>query len=152
MRIQFHRIPLVHRIRLVHQILLAMTVFAITGCQDLPPADQTGATTASTRDQLWNLCKDPNRGLVAANACAQLIQSGQESRQTLAYVHYNRGMALGRRGRAQDAIADYDAALAQDPFFALALYQRGLLYQQLGQRVRADQDLRRAQQLDPRLR
>lgn len=132
--------------------IVILFAILLASCQDPMSTEPDRALAASSRDQIWTVCRDPGRGLVAANACTQLLQSGQESGRALAYVRYNRGMALGRRGRTQDAIADYDAALAQDPFFALALYQRGLLYQQLGQQIRAEQDLQRARQIDPRLR
>ena len=133
----------------------------LTACQDptVPGAVTPGAVTDPAaagsppfnRAQTWNICQDPNRGLVAVNACTALLHSGQETTQTINSIRYNRGLALSRRGRTQAAIDDFDAVLAQDPFFALALYQRGLAYQQLGQQVRAEQDLRRARQLNSRL-
>lgn len=136
--------------------IIACLALLLSACQDgAPPGpvtDQAAAgSTPFNRAQAWNICQDPNRGLVAVNACTALLQSGQESAQTLTFIHYNRGLALSRRGRTQAAIDDFDAVLAQDPFFALALYQRGMAYQQLGQQIRAEQDLRRARQLNPRL-
>ena len=118
------------------------------------PADAPATSAPSgplNRAQAWSYCQDANRGLAAATACTALIEAGQETRQGLISAHYNRAMALGRRGRTQAAIADYDTILQQDPAFALALYQRGLLLQSMGQQIRADQDLMRAHQLDPRL-
>lgn len=129
--------------------------FLLFACQDPVPNDR--AANAPDRraeqrpDQLWTICQDPNRGLAAADACAALIQSGQVTGQRLAYVHYNRGLALSRRGRTQAAIADFDTVLGMDPLFALAFHQRGLAYRQLGQSLRAEQDLQRARQLDARL-
>lgn len=141
--------------RLRRPWLAAIALITVSACQEPPGAPSSASaapdTQAATRAQTWSICQDPNRGLAAANACSALIASGQETKQTLVYIHYNRGLALSRRGRIQAAIDDFDAALTQDPFFALALYQRGLAYQSLGLQVRGDQDLQRARQLNPRL-
>ncbi len=112
------------------------------------PAD---VVAAPSRDQAWRICQDPARGLGAVEACTALLSTGEESSQRQAYLHYNRGLALSRRGRTQEAIADFDATLQRDPSFALAYYQRGLIYQSQGQQVRAEFDLLRARQLNPRL-
>ena len=128
-----------------------LAIALLAGCQEPFEPSAAGAGAPLSRDQTWKICQDANRGLVAVDACTSLIQSGQESDKTLTYVHYNRGLALVRRGRTQPAIEDFDAALKQDPFFALALYQRGLAYQTLGQSIRAEDDIRRARQLNPRL-
>jgi tetratricopeptide (TPR) repeat protein len=131
--------------------LLLLLTLAIAGCQTSTGEPPAPAATAPTRSQSWTICQDPNRGMAAANACTEIIQAGQESPRSLTFVHYNRGLALSRRGRTQAAIDDFDAALALDPQFALALYQRGTAYRQLGQNIRAEQDLLRARQLDSRL-
>lgn len=132
-------------------LLFVFCALSLPGCQD-PVADTPSNTGAGRdRNEFWRICQDFNRGLAAADACSELLASGQETPQRMAYIHYNRGHALGQRGRTQAAIADYDAALKLDPSFALAYYQRGQLYQMLGQSMQADMDLVRARQLDPRL-
>ena len=128
-----------------------LAIVLLAGCQESSEPPAGGAGAPLSRDQTWKICQDANRGLVAVDACTALIQSGQETDKTLMYVYYNRGLALARRGRTQPAIEDFDAALKQDPFFALALYQRGLAYQTLGQSIRAEEDIRRARQLNPRI-
>ena len=132
---------------------LIVLALLLAGCAEQGAAGPADAPSGPpNRAQAWSHCQDPNRGLAAANACTTLIEAGQETRQGLISAHYNRAMALSRRGRTQAAMADYDAALQLEPSFALALYQRGLLFQSLGQQIRADQDLLRASQLDSRLR
>jgi tetratricopeptide (TPR) repeat protein len=133
-------------------LLVILLALPVASCQTTTGGTPAPTGSISTRSQSWTICQDPNRGMAAANACSDLIQAGQENPRSLAFVHFNRGLALSRRGRAQAAIDDFDAALALDPQFALALYQRGTAYQQLGQNIRAEQDLLRARQLDPRLR
>jgi tetratricopeptide (TPR) repeat protein len=127
---------------------LVLLVLLLAGCEE-PAA--TAPSGPLNHAQAWSLCQDPGRGLAAANACTALIEAGQETRQGLISAHYDRAMALGRRGRTQAALADYDIVLSMDPNFALALYQRALIYQQQGQSARAEMDLRRARQLDPHL-
>ncbi len=138
---------MLHRSRTGGALAIALTLAACAG----PPPAGPIAETPANRDDAWRICQDPNRGLAAVDACTSLLQAGTESPQRQVYLHYNRGMELSRRGRTADAIADYDAALKLDPGFALALYQRGLLYQAQGQTVLADLDLMRARQLNPRL-
>lgn len=133
-----------HRPCVASAVLLAL----LTACQ-APDAPAAGAPP--TRAQLWTTCQDANRGLAAVEACSGLLASTEETDKTRSFLHYNRGLALSRRGRSQAAIEDFDAALKLDPFFALALYQRGIVYQNLGQSIRAEQDLQRARQLNPRL-
>jgi tetratricopeptide (TPR) repeat protein len=138
------------RKRMARFFRVALLGLPLVACQAPEPAP-VGAGTPASRDQTWKICQDASRGMAAVDACTSLIQSGQETDRTLTYLHYNRGMALARRGRTQMAIEDFDAALKQDPQFAVALYQRGLAYQTLGQTIRAEEDLRRARQLNPRL-
>ena len=140
------------RLRPIHAIP-ALALLALTACAEAG-ADNTAAAPsgpAPTTEQNWTTCRDPNRGLVAANACTALIESGQVPQQSLLYAHYNRGLALSKRGRTQAAIEDFDFILKQDPQFSLALYQRGIAYTSLGQQARGEQDIRRARILNPRL-
>ena len=50
-----------------------------------------------------------------------------------------------------EAIADYDKAIELDPNFALAYYNRGITYRELGKEEEAKEDFKKAQELDPTL-
>ncbi len=54
-------------------------------------------------------------------------------------------------GDMAHAMADFNAALASDPNFALALYWRGTLRKQQGDAAAGDADLAAAAKLDPSL-
>ncbi len=72
-----------------------------------------------------------------------------EPRLTLALV--NRGAALERLGRHDEAMASYSRALQIDPDDCAALNQRGYLRVLAGDAGGALQDYDRALSLDPRL-
>ena len=60
-----------------------------------------------------------------AAACTTLIDSGRHSRQNLAILHSNRGIAYGKAGDFERAIADFDAALRINPNHVRATINRG---------------------------
>src|SRR3954467_1575813 len=62
---------------------------------------------------------------VQAQACTALIDSGRFTRQNLAILHSNRGIALGKSGHYDAAIADFDAALRINPNHVRAYLNRG---------------------------
>jgi tetratricopeptide (TPR) repeat protein len=63
---------------------------------------------------------------------------------------YNvRGAVLGRAGRNEEALADFDKALAIDPNFAQAYANRGLIHRQLKRYDRALADYNKAIEIDP---
>ena len=53
----------------------------------------------------------------------------------------NRGNALAELGQSEQAIAEYDAALARAPGHPLALYNRGNALRALGARAGRDRGL-----------
>ncbi|MFB9267079.1 tetratricopeptide repeat protein [Bradyrhizobium erythrophlei] len=63
--------------------------------------------------------------------------------------HATRGQVLARSGKADEALAEYDQALAADPYNIQALYGRGLIYQGQGQHQRAIEDFTAANGLSP---
>jgi tetratricopeptide (TPR) repeat protein len=63
---------------------------------------------------------------------------------TFPWVHFNRGLALARAGALLDAKASYDQALALDPNFVLARFNRGLVELELNELDQALVDLRAA--------
>jgi tetratricopeptide (TPR) repeat protein len=60
------------------------------------------------------------------------------------WVHFDRGLALARAGSLLDAKAAYDQALALDPDFILARFNRGLVELELNELDQALVDLRAA--------
>lgn len=63
----------------------------------------------------------------------------------------NRGLLLLREGRLDEALADFDAALALQPQFPLARYARGLVELKEGRRSRGEADLAAARARAPAL-
>ncbi len=58
------------------------------------------------------------------------------------WVHFNRGLALAKAGSLLDAKVSYDQALALDPGFVLARFNRGLIELELNELDQALVDLR----------
>ena len=63
--------------------------------------------------------------------------------------HTARGQTLSRAGKTEEALAEYDKAIAINPHHAEALYSRGLLYQSQKQHQPAIDDFTSANGLTP---
>src|SRR4029078_4750847 len=61
----------------------------------------------------------------------------------------NRGQVLARSGRSEEALAEFDRALALDPYNVQALYGRALIYQGEKQHQQAIADFSAANGLSP---
>jgi tetratricopeptide (TPR) repeat protein len=66
-----------------------------------------------------------------------------------ARAHNNLGAVLGKFGRHREAIAEFQAALAVDPYYADAHYHLGVALAKTGRPAEALGELRRAVELDP---
>ena len=66
--------------------------------------------------------------------------------------HATRGQVLARSGKNDEALAEFDTALALDPYNTQALYGRGLIYQIQNQHQQAIEDFTAANGLAPQQR
>jgi tetratricopeptide (TPR) repeat protein len=71
--------------------------------------------------------------------------------QMSAITMSNRGLAYLRLGRLDDAIADYDAALKQNPRLAASLFGRALAELHKGETARGQADIAAAGRLNPKI-
>ena len=69
-------------------------------------------------------------------ACAAQAQSPRAAED-----HHKRGLALGRRGEIDRAIAEFDKAIELNPRLADAWWNRGIAYNSIGDPDRAMADL-----------
>jgi tetratricopeptide (TPR) repeat protein len=82
--------------------------------------------------------------------CTSLINSGQETPETLAIAYLNRGNALVDNGQIDTAIQDYDQSLKNNPLSAEAFGRRGIALEQKSEFDRATGDCDNALKLDPK--
>ncbi len=66
----------------------------------------------------------------------------------ISFAYNNRGLALGMKGRVQEAIADFDKAIALDPYYGIAYDNRGMFLGNIGQYDSALRDFTMAINLD----
>ncbi|WP_295878273.1 VWA domain-containing protein [uncultured Thiohalocapsa sp.] len=114
--------------------------------------DQQAAGALSRGDyaRAAELAQDPSRGGAARyrlgdfEAAAETYAAADD-----AEAHYNRGNALARAGRLEDAVAAYDAALARVPGMDDAVYNRERVLEALQQRdQQREQDRQQEQPQD----
>ncbi len=83
----------------------------------------------------------------AVRSYTQAFSTGGLSRQALATGHNNRGLCLYLRARYDEALADFDQAIANDGKFAAAYYNRGRARNAIGDRDQAMADFNTAYDL-----
>jgi tetratricopeptide (TPR) repeat protein len=109
----------------------------------------TAANAQNAHDQQLAWCTGDDVGRKIAG-CSALIDSGQQTPETLAIAHLNRGKALDDNGQIDTAIQDYDQAIKNNPQSAEALYRRGAALEKKGDFDRAITDLDSSLKLDPK--
>src|SRR5262245_32212794 len=107
--------------------------WAVAGCED-PRAD-------CARIQ------EPER---AIRACTALINSGRETKHTVAIALYNRGIAKNNKGKYEDAILDFTQAAKLYRDDAKIYFQRALASFSVGRTAEAIADYTEALRLNPR--
>src|SRR3954451_9480841 len=85
-----------------------------------------------------------------AAACTALIDSKRFTKQNLAILHSNRGIAHGKAGDYDSAIADFDAALRINPAHVRAYLNRGYANFAKGDSDSAISDFGNAIRLEPK--
>jgi tetratricopeptide (TPR) repeat protein len=123
----------------MHRILIALAFVLVA----LP-------AWAQGNDQYMTQCLGDDDDLAIAG-CTALIQSGQESVDNLADIYYDRGISYRHKGLNDQAIADYNQAIALRPNSAKAYNNRGYAYELKGLRDQSIGDYRTALRLDPNL-
>ncbi|MCA6123012.1 tetratricopeptide repeat protein [Bradyrhizobium sp. WSM 1704] len=94
----------------------------------------------------WGSDDKPKAPAAAAEKPADTITSQDIS---TAKDHAVRGGVLVRSGKTDEALSEFDQALAADPYNIQALYGRGLIYQGRGQHQQAIEDFTAASGLSP---
>ena len=87
--------------------------------------------------------------VLAVDYYTRCIDAGGLTREDLANTHSNRGIAHYHNGVYDQAIRDYEAALAVNPSDAEVYYNRGLAYRNKGDYDQAVRDYGEAIRLDP---
>ncbi len=82
---------------------------------------------------------------LAIEQCTKVINSWKRERSD---IYYSRGLAYYENGKYDEALADYDKAIAANPDYALAYNGRSHIYDRKGLTEKAIQDLTRAIQID----
>ena len=129
---------------LVAAMLIAISSGAIVGCGLIEMA--TGGPTESDtkKAQATALAVDAEATIAATS---KLIEEEPADVDAL----LRRGNARLRLDRLEEALADYELAIAQDPKYAPAYNNRGVVFSRMGQPAEAASDYERAVDLDPKL-
>src|SRR5262245_54272315 len=105
---------------------------------------------AQSRGQNWAMCVSHNPTF-AIQACTALIQSGQETSETVALALEARGNVYDGLGDHEKAIQDYNEAFQTNPSSATLLYNRALALAGKGDVERALEDYNTAISNNPQM-
>jgi tetratricopeptide (TPR) repeat protein len=129
----------------VHQLITATYIATVCLC----------LTQCAQQSQAWSWCARQNEQAISLDlqilGCTTLIQSPNESRDSVATALNNRSFAYQIKGEPHRAIQDLDQAIRLKPDFALAFNGRGVAYLSEREYDRALQDFDQAIRLKPDL-
>ena len=89
-------------------------------------------------------------GEVSLEESIDLYEKALKIDKYAADAHYNRGLALCKLERYDEAIKDYTSAIELNPYYELAYYHRGLTYILLKKYVQAYKDMLKTVDINPR--
>ena len=129
---------------LVAVMLILAASGAVVGCEliEMATGGPTEADTIKARATAFALDAE-----ATIAATSKLIEEEPADVEAL----LRRGNARLRLDRLEEALADYELAIAQDPKYAPAYNNRGVVYSRMGQPAEAASDYERAVDLDPNL-
>ena len=125
--------------------LLAFLAQIVLSLGLLPSADATGVDIAKTA----SAAEDRGDWDEAIRLYSQAIAAGDLSKENLAVVRYDRGIAYARKGEVDKAIADYDAAIGLRPDYVAAYHGRATAYRDKDMTEKAIADYNTAIRIAP---
>ena len=129
-------------IRTVSMLILVSFMF-VAGCSEEDPIHQ------KVRDAV-QLTKQ-GKYSQAVDIYDYIVKSGAFSKDkiNLAIVYYNRALTQSAAGNYQHAVEDYTHALKLRPNFPTCLHNRSVVYEKMGDLVKAIADVKTILKLEP---
>jgi tetratricopeptide (TPR) repeat protein len=112
--------------------------------------DPGAAQPAVSEDESMAQCAD--MGVRRIDACTAVVESSAASPRDRAIALNNRGVMRSQQGDKDGAIADYTAAIAINPQYDAAFYNRALAWRDKGETAKADADSAEAVRINPALK
>jgi tetratricopeptide (TPR) repeat protein len=116
---------------------------ALAACGEHAEAAQLLETVDGERIN-WSTAFDVASSIGRQDLMRRFAERGVAREPEAAWSHFNLGLVLDNEGNANDALAEYQRALAFDPSFTIALNNTAVLLDKLGRPGEALEYLRRA--------
>jgi len=125
-----------------------MNIFStlVTACLLLAAA-AAQAQPASDAERCASIANNPD---LAIQHCTKAIESGKFTGDSLAQLHYNRGIEWAAKSNYDRAIADYDVSIKLNPRVSDVYFNRGNAWGSKGDHDRAIADYDAALKLNPK--
>lgn len=112
-------------------------------------ANEPSGTGQYDPEEIMQICRDAGGDWERQAAACLIATTLVDDDDTRSEAHYFRGNALEELERYDEAISDYDQAIALDPTFVDAIVNRGLTYRRKGDLDRAREDYDAAIRINP---